>query len=392
MNENLEKIIRDAIRAVLQERGIEIVPSADATSGGASTRAPKNGSASRELSRFERASLSMEQGAAPPQNAFQNVLPQSGESPVYFSMFSGADSAPDAPPVSPPNVAVQNALPQNAPLQNVPSPIAVASDRTSQNALQNVATGARVLAAVCCGECLSDEAKRALQTLTENGFAVSQPSEDDLKRRAPREAMISAHDVVLLPAVGDDDAAKMAAGIFDEPVTRTALAALASGVPVYLILHLPYAQALKSGSPNLARVLENNRRALQTLGFNVVEANALNETLRARFATTQNAASTRSVQNGGARSDFGITFGANMRGGSDINGRGAAGLTSDAARGVENFAASTRAVPGGARVLITAQDIDLAARSGQALQLSPNAIITPLARDRARELNFPLDG
>lgn len=386
MNENLEKIIRDTIRAVLQERGIEVVPNAGTTNGGVSTRAsqnaPVNNGASRELSRFERASLAMEQDAAPPQNAFQNALPKSGESPVYFSVFNGGSSAPDAPPVPTPNVAAQNAAP------NVAAPNA---------APQNAAPGARVLAAVCCGECLSDEAKRALQTLTENGFAVSQPSEDELKKRAPREAMIAAHDAVLLPAVGDDDAAKMAAGIFDEPTTRTALAALASGVPVYLILHAPYAQALKSGSPNLARVLENNRRALQMLGFNIVEASALHETLRTRFADVRNGTSTRSVQNGGAssggvRPDFGVTFGANMRGGSDINGRGAAGLTSDVARGVENFAASTRAVPGGARVLITAQDIDRASQSGQALQLSPNAIITPLARDRARELNFPLDG
>ena len=386
MNEQLEKIIRDAIRAVLQERGIEIVAENNGVTGGsASTRATQNGNASRELSRFERASQAMTQGVAP-QPAFQNALPKRGESPVYFSTFSGATSAPNAAsPVPAPNTAPSSAATQNA-------------------SSQNAAPVARVLAAVCCGECLSDAAKSALQTLPENGFVVSQPAEDELKKRAPREAMVSSHDVVLLPAVGDDDAAKMAAGIFDEPVTRTALAALASGVPVYLILHAPYAQALKSGSPNLARVLENNRRALQTLGFNIVEASALNEMLRARFsgratfASGSNAAaSTRGAQNdgamnSGARNDFGVTFGANMRGGSDLNGRGAFGLTSDAARGVQDFATSTRAASGGARVLITAQDIDRAAQSGQALQLSSGAIITPLARDRARELNFPLDG
>jgi hypothetical protein len=334
----LEHIIRDIIRAVLKERGIEVVANeVGAATNAASTRSASRSGVPRELSRFERASLAMQENASP------------GTAAINASALGAfvAVPAPDAAPVSP---------------------------------SQTPKTIARVLTAVCCGECLSESARVAVSALERNGFALSQPAEDELKKRAPREAMIANHDVVLLPAVGDDDAAKMAAGIFDEPVTRTALAALASGVPVYIILHAPYAEALRRGSPNLARVLESNRRALQTLGFNIVEANSLGSTLRARFASTRNGASTETHSSG-------VTFGANFRG---LNG-GANGANA------MNFVASTRSANAGdgamqngaGRTLITAQDIDRAAASGEALNLS-NAIITPLARDRARELNFAL--
>lgn len=321
---DLEKIIREVVRAVLQERGIQVVASGSAPAG---TRAPQNNGKKRELSRFELASLRR-------------------DAEDTQTIATGAFS------VVPQNFAAQN-HPQNA------QPIA------------------RVLAAVCCSDCLSDDAKSALQQLEKSGFTLTHVGDDELQKSAPREEKIAAHDVVLLPAVGDDDAAKMAAGIFDEPVTRTALAALASSVPVYLILHAPYAQALRHGSPNLARVLESNRRALQNFGFNVVEAGALSDILRGKFAA-KTSASTRNFSSHETRGS-GITFGANLRGLENMTSAMAS------TRGVENNAAKS----GGSRVLITAQDIDRAARSGEALDLS-NAIITPLARDRARELDFAL--
>jgi hypothetical protein len=49
------------------------------------------------------------------------------------------------------------------------------------------------------------------------------------------------------------------------------------------------------------------------------------------------------------------------------------------------------AMSGGKKQLVTVKEIDEAARSGQRLQLPPGALITPLARDRARELGIQLD-
>ena len=204
---------------------------------------------------------------------------------------------------------------------------------------------ARVLVAVCCDECLSPEATAALNELKAANFALNQPEESAFKKRAEREQLIEQSDVVLLPAVGDDDAAKMALGIFDEPVARVALSAIASGKPLIAALNAPYDAALQKNSPTLRRVFEGYRRALQTYGFEIVEYSGLASAVR--------------------------VYG--------ISGDGSTPA-------LQNTAAN-----GGRKQLITAQDVDAAARNGNRMKLPAGAIVTPLARDRARELGLNIE-
>ncbi|MBV9469970.1 MAG: hypothetical protein JO316_11860 [Abitibacteriaceae bacterium] len=212
-------------------------------------------------------------------------------------------------------------------------------------AIEGVEVAGRILVAVCCEECLNDQARTALDALHAAHFEITQPAEDELKQRVPRERLIAEHDVVLLPAVGDDDAAKMALGIFDEPVARTALSAIALGKPLIAALHAPYDEALKTRSPLLKRMFEGHRRALASYGFEIVPATQLVPIITARFGTQSNA----------------------------LNGGGA-----------------VKPAGNGKKQLITAQDIDQLARKGQPLQLPAGALITPLARDRARELGLDI--
>lgn len=205
----------------------------------------------------------------------------------------------------------------------------------------------RILVAVCCDECLSDAARVALDELKAARFELTQPAEEELKKRAPREKLVAAHDLVLLPAVGDDDAAKMALGLFDEPVARTALAALAVGKPLVAALHTPYGEALKTRSPLLKRMFDGHQRALQGYGFEIVPATQLATLISARYSAPSST--------------------------------------------LPNGSNPTLASGNGKKQLITAQDIDHFARSGQPLRLPPGALITPLARDRARELGLNIE-
>ena len=204
------------------------------------------------------------------------------------------------------------------------------------------AVAGTVLVAVCCGDCVRPETQAALDELRRAGFVLIEPGEHELKDKATRERLISKSDAILLPAVGDDDAAKMALGIFDEPVARTALAALALGKPLVASLHSPYDAALKVRAPVLRAVWEGYRRTLIGFGFNIVEAAEI-------AATVQNQIAPRAANEQTAKPA--------------ANGR---------------------------RVVVTAEDIDRAARDGKMFQSPPGALITPLARDRARELGVLL--
>lgn len=199
-----------------------------------------------------------------------------------------------------------------------------------------------VLVAVCCGDCLRPETQAALDELRRAGFVLIEPGAHELKDKATRERLISKSDAILLPAVGDDDAAKMALGIFDEPVARTALAALSLGKPLIAAMHSPYDAALKVRVPVLRAVWEGYRRTLSSFGFNVVEAAEIAATVQSQIAPRA--------------------------------------ATSQAPKPAAN----------GRRAVVTAEDIDRASRDGKMFQSPPGALITPLARDRARELGVLL--
>src|SRR5690606_19994610 len=121
----------------------------------------------------------------------------------------------------------------------------VLQERQAQPAKPKTKPIARLLVAICCGECLNPQAQAALDALERAGFELIQPEESEFKKREPREKLVASVDGVLLPSIGDDDAAKMASGIFDEPVSRVALSALATGKPLFAALHSPYAAQIK---------------------------------------------------------------------------------------------------------------------------------------------------
>lgn len=200
---------------------------------------------------------------------------------------------------------------------------------------------ARLLVGTCCGDCLNEGAKAALEALRRAGFELIQPEESEFKKRAPREKLVASVDGVVLPSIGDDDAGKMANGIFDEPVARLALTALATGKPLFAALHSPYAADIRRNAPQLAQVWEGHKNALAGFGFRIAEYSALANLVQEEYAPKP-----------------------------------------------QPIPAAPAAVKG--KVLITAQDVETAAKNGASLKLPSGAIVTPLARDRAKELNVKI--
>ena len=198
----------------------------------------------------------------------------------------------------------------------------------------------QILVAVCCNECLRPEATAALDELKNAGFVLVEPGPHELKERATRERLVSKSDLILLPSMGDDDAAKMALGIFDEPTARVALSALALGKPLLASPHSPYDSALKSRSPVLFNLWQSYRKTLENFGFEIVEAAAMASAAQAHLAPK---AETKMAP-----------------------------------------------APSGKRRVITAQEIEAAALNGKRFDVPPDALVTPLARDRARELGVKL--
>lgn len=200
-----------------------------------------------------------------------------------------------------------------------------------------------ILIGVCCGDCLNDGAKKSLQELRGANFHLHQPADADLKKREAREKLIAQSDGVLLPALGDDDIAKLSTGIFDEPVTRLALSALAEGKPVWAAVHSPYERAIKRNAPALHRKWEEQRRAVESFGIEIVEYSVLASRITEVLSPNE------------PQSD------------------------------------KTNSNQSGKRVLITAQQVEETAQNGKRLEVPNGAIVTPLARDRAKELNVKLN-
>ena len=199
----------------------------------------------------------------------------------------------------------------------------------------------RVLVGICCDGCLSDAARGALEALPGAGFTVLRPAEEEFKKRVWRDAQVAAHEVILLPALCYDLAAKMAMGIFDEPVALLAMTALAQGKPVVATVNTHYDDGLKTHSPVLRRLFEGHRRQLCNYGFEVVPAEGILTAVQGHCG-------------------------------------GAIGKPEPAKSA------------GGKRRLVTAEDIDKAHVNGKKLSLPAGALITPLARDRAKELGLEI--
>lgn len=224
--------------------------------------------------------------------------------------------------------------------------------QNSLSATPSIPPVAKLLVGVCCGECVNDNAQLALEDLRRAGVALNQPDETAFKKKLDREKLVAEHDGVLLPSLGDDDAAKMAMGIFDESVARLALTALASDKPVWAAIHSPYETAIKKRAPQLHRVWEGHRRLLESYGIQVVDYSQL--TVTVQNALTPSLRATRRPE--GTRPQTGE--------GPGVRGK---------------------------RVLISVKEVEAAAQNGAALRLPAGAIVTPLARDRAKELNVKIN-
>lgn len=204
-------------------------------------------------------------------------------------------------------------------------------------------TAGRVLVGICCDGCLSDTARAAVDGLGGAGYAVSRPAEEEFKKRAWRDAQVAAHDVILLPAVCYDLAAKMAMGIFDEPVALLAMSALAQGKPVIATVNTHYDDGLKAHSPVLRRLFEGHRRQLGSYGIEVVPAEDMLAAVQGHCG-------------------------------------GAIAKANPVAKS-----------GGGKRRLVTAEDIEGAHRNGKKLSFPAGSLVTPLARDRAKELGLEIE-
>jgi hypothetical protein len=226
----------------------------------------------------------------------------------------------------------------------------VLAERQSTSLAQpSTPSAGKILVGVCCGECLNTHAQSALEALRHGNFALHQPEESTFKKLADREKLVAESDGVLLPSLGDDDAAKMAMGIFDEPVTRLALTALASDKPVWAAIQSPYDEAIKRRAPQLHRVWEGHKKLLESYGIQVVEYSQLASTVKK--ALTPSAASAASTPLPRAGEGPGVRA---------------------------------------KKVLITVKEVEAAAKDGASLRLPLGAIVTPLARDRARELDIKI--
>lgn len=213
---------------------------------------------------------------------------------------------------------------------NIPPGGALAADKSG-----------RVLVAICCDGCLSNEARTSLEAL-ESDFQLTRLPEEEFKKRSVRDRLVAEHDIILMPAVCYDMAAKMAMGTFDEPTALVALSALALGKPLVATVNTHYDEGLRTHSPVLRKLFEGHRRQLSNYGFEVVPAGDIAAAVRAHSAPS-----------------------------------------------LPNENAATPAL-NGKRQLVTAEDIDRLSASGNRLQLPAGALVTPLARDRAKELGLEL--
>lgn len=216
------------------------------------------------------------------------------------------------------------------------------SDRTPASPAR-----ANLLVAVCCNDCVNDQSRAALAELQKAQFELCQPDESAFKKKREREVLLERFDGLLLPSLGDDDAAKMANGIFDEPVARLTLNALAQGKPVWAMIHAPYQNQIRQHAPQLYRLWLNHRKVLEGFGIQIIEYSRAAQVIGECFSQTT-------------------------------------------PRNVDE--PSTLPVAAhGKKVLVSVKEIEAAAKNGASIKLPVDAIVTPLARDRAKELNVKLN-
>ncbi len=216
------------------------------------------------------------------------------------------------------------------------------ADAAALSARAPYPSSAPIIVAVCCSDCLTQPIQDELKIIEEKQIKIQIEEADEWDDSVELQHLVSTSQVILFPALSENVIAKMANGIFEEPLSRLLLEAIKQSKPFYTIA--PEADiALRKNSPALFRLQQTNRQKLDQFGVRWIERKDIAKVLLSALPKS--------------------TF-------KDIPSK----------------------VSRGEKQLITAQDIEKAAKEGQRkLQLPYRSIITPLAKDRAKELNIILE-
>ena len=201
---------------------------------------------------------------------------------------------------------------------------------------------ASILVAVCCSDCLTDDVESELQKVTQQKIKIQIEEADELDDSTNLRDLISTHQLTFFPALSENVIAKAASGIFDEPLARLLLQSIVDGKPIVAIAP-EVCSHLRANSPSLFRLRQSHRQKLEQFGIQFITQKNISEVLLTALPKS--------------------TF-------------------KDAAPRIHS----------GNKQLLTAQDVEKAAKEGKTkLQVPYRSIITPLAKDRAKDLNISID-
>ncbi|MEO6908991.1 MAG: hypothetical protein ABI210_13980 [Abditibacteriaceae bacterium] len=224
---------------------------------------------------------------------------------------------------------------------NSDTPKPKASEIIPQKVL-SIAPLASILVAVCCSDCLTDDVKSELQQIEQEQIKIQIAEADELDESINLHDLIAPHKVTFFPALSENFIAKATAGIFDRPLARILLQAIKQGKPVIAIAPA-VSSNLRANSPALFRLQQAHRQRLEQFGVRLIAQKDISKVLLSALPKS--------------------TF-------------------KDAAPQIHSSN----------KQLLTAEDIEKAAKEGKSkLQVSYRSIITPLARDRAKDLNITID-
>lgn len=201
---------------------------------------------------------------------------------------------------------------------------------------------ASILVAVCCSDCLTDDVKTNLQKIEEKLIKIQIEEADELEESAIISDLITPHQITFFPALSENVIAKAASGIFDEPLSRLLLQAIEQGKPIIAIAPAT-SPDLRKNSPALFRLRQTHRQKLEQFGVRWITQKDISKVLLSALPKS-------------------------------------------------TFNDAPPQIHSGNKQLLTAEDIEKAAKAGKSkLQLPYRSIITPLARDRARDLNVLIE-
>ena len=201
---------------------------------------------------------------------------------------------------------------------------------------------ASILVTVCCSDCLTDFVKSELQKTEEQQIKIQIEEADELDESANLADLIAPHQVTFFPALSENVIAKAASGVFDEPLAKLLLQAIEQDKPIVAIAP-EISSNLRTNSPALFRLRQTHRQKLEQFGIRLITQKDISKVLLAALPKS-------------------------------------------------TFKDSSPQIHSGNKQLLTAEDIEKAAKEGKnKLQVPYRSIITPLAKDRAKDLNVVIE-